>query len=75
MIVKTYSGRTIAEALGKVRTALGDDALIIETRPVREPGLLGRRSGFEVVAASAPAAEAPVTATAESEVRAWEPVE
>ncbi len=75
MIVKTYSGRTIAEALGKVRTALGDDALIIETRPVREPGLLGRRSGFEVVAASAPAAEVTTPATAESEVRAWEPVE
>jgi flagellar biosynthesis protein FlhF len=76
MIVKTYSGRTVAEALGKVRTALGDDALIIETRPVREPGLLGRRSGYEVVAASAPATvDAPAPAAAEPGVRAWEPVE
>ena len=54
MIVRSYSGRTVPEALEKVREELGDSALIIETRPVRESGLSGRRCGFEVVAASDP---------------------
>ena len=40
MIVRSYSGRTVPEALEKVREELGDSALIIETRPVRESGLL-----------------------------------
>ncbi|MBN8526387.1 MAG: hypothetical protein J0M02_13720, partial [Planctomycetes bacterium] len=59
MIVRTYTGRTVNEALTKVRAELGEKALIIETRPWKEPGLLGQRAGFEVVAASdddAPAA-------------------
>lgn len=51
MIVRSYSGRTMAEALAKVRSDLGDQALIIETRTVREAGLLGRAAGIEVVAA------------------------
>ncbi len=51
MIVRSYTGRSVPEALGKVRQDLGDDALIIETRAIREPGILGRRSGYEVVAA------------------------
>jgi flagellar biosynthesis protein FlhF len=51
MIVRSYTGRTVPEALDQVRNDLGTHALIIETRPVREPGLFGRRTGFEVVAA------------------------
>jgi len=52
MIVRTYTGRTVNEALTKVRAELGDRALIIETRPWKEPGLLSPRMGYEVVAAS-----------------------
>jgi flagellar biosynthesis protein FlhF len=52
MIVRSYTGRTVPEALEKVKNDLGDNALIIETRSIKEPGLLGRRSGYEVVAAS-----------------------
>jgi flagellar biosynthesis protein FlhF len=51
MIVRSYTGRSVPEALSKVRKDLGEDALIIETRAIREPGILGRRSGYEVVAA------------------------
>jgi flagellar biosynthesis protein FlhF len=51
MIVRSYTGRTVPEALEKVKNDLGDGALIIETRAIREPGLLGRKSGYEVVAA------------------------
>ena len=51
MIIRSYSGRSVPEALAKVKTDLGDGALIIETRSVREPGLLGRKTGYEVVAA------------------------
>ena len=32
MLVKTFSGTTIAEALASVRDALGEDACILETR-------------------------------------------
>ena len=52
MIVRTYTGRTVNEALGKVRAELGEHALIIETRPWKEPGLLSPRMGYEIVAAS-----------------------
>ena len=45
MILRSYSGRTIAEALAKVKTDLGDRALIIETRSVRGPGLAGGTVG------------------------------
>ena len=48
MIVRSYTGTTVDDALEKVRGDLGAGALIIETRSVREPGLLGRhwlRSG------------------------------
>lgn len=51
MILRSYSGRSIAEALAKVKTDLGDRALIIETRSVRGPGLAGGTVGYEVVAA------------------------
>ncbi len=52
MIVKRYTGRTVAEALTKVRTDLGSAALIIETKTVKSPGLLGSTVGYEVVAAA-----------------------
>ncbi len=52
MIVRTYTGRTVNEALGRVRAELGEHALIIETRPWREPGLLSPRMGYEIVAAA-----------------------
>ena len=61
MIVRSYSGRTMAEALAKVRGDLGENALIIETRTVREAGLLGRAAGIEVVAARDDAAVDQVT--------------
>lgn len=51
MIIRSYTGRSVPEALEKVKTDLGDGALIIETRTIREPGLLGRKNGYEVVAA------------------------
>ena len=51
MIVRSYSGRTVAEALEKVRNDLGANALIIETRSCKLPGLLGKHTGYEVVAA------------------------
>lgn len=54
MIVRSYTGSTVDDALEKVRNDLGASALIIETRSVREPGLLGRRVGYEVVAAGDP---------------------
>lgn len=52
MIVRSYTGRTVAEALAKVKTDFGEQALIIETRAVREAGLFGKRVGYEVVAAT-----------------------
>ncbi|TVR46165.1 MAG: flagellar biosynthesis protein FlhF [Planctomycetota bacterium] len=51
MIVRSYSGRSVAEALEKVRKDLGPQALIIETRTCKEAGLFGRQTGYEVVAA------------------------
>ncbi|MCK6489928.1 MAG: flagellar biosynthesis protein FlhF [Planctomycetes bacterium] len=80
MIVRSYSGRSVAEALAKVRADLGEGALIIETRTVREPGLLGARTGYEVVAArddatcTVPPAAPPAPAR-EPEVRSWTPDE
>jgi flagellar biosynthesis protein FlhF len=75
MIVRSYSGRTMAEALAKVRGDLGENALIIETRTVREAGLLGRTAGIEVVAARDDAAVDQPAAPSRSErnaaIQAW----
>jgi len=81
MIVRSYSGRTMAEALAKVRGDLGENALIIETRTVREAGLLGRAAGIEVVAArddaavdqvaTSPAQGAPSRREREATVQSW----
>jgi flagellar biosynthesis protein FlhF len=81
MIVRSYTGRTVPEALEKVKNDLGDGALIIETRALREPGLLGRKSGYEVVAAvddapskaTRPAIPAITTPAAEPQVLPWKP--
>ncbi len=78
MIVRSYTGRTVPEALEKVKNDLGDGALIIETRAIRDAGLLGRRSGYEVVAAidDAPARStrhAVPTPPAEPVVSTWRP--
>ncbi|HEX3135105.1 MAG TPA: hypothetical protein VHX44_16185, partial [Planctomycetota bacterium] len=79
MIVRSYTGRTVPEALEKVKNDLGDGALIIETRAMREPGLLGRKSGYEVVAAIDDAASKatrhaiPAIPT-EPQVSSWKPI-
>jgi flagellar biosynthesis protein FlhF len=74
MIVRSYTGRSVPEALEKVRNDLGDRALIIETRPVREPGLFGRRTGYEVVAAvdhEKPAGQRPIPAATANRLADW----
>ncbi len=79
MIVRSYTGRTVPEALEKVKNDLGDNALIIETRTIKEPGLLGRRSGYEVVAASDDSGPRPTVRTVvptppeEPSVKSWKP--
>ena len=70
MLVKSFSGRSIPEALAKVRADLGEGALIIETRTIKEPGLLGSKVGYEVVAARDDAEPAPI---APAQVRTWTP--
>ncbi len=47
MRLKTYRGRTIKEAIAKVRNSLGPEALIVSTTPVNGNG---RKTGFEVAA-------------------------
>lgn len=54
MIVRSYTASNLDDALEKVRNDLGAAALVIETRALREPGLAGRRIGYEVVAAGDP---------------------
>jgi len=51
MIVKTFRAPTIEEALAKVKAALGDSALVIDTRKIRPAGPLGflRKPVVEVV--------------------------
>ncbi|MFA7572578.1 MAG: hypothetical protein WCY24_02555, partial [Lutispora sp.] len=53
MKVKRYIGETVQDALQKVRTELGRDAIIINTRKMRKRGLKGlfSRPIIEVVAA------------------------
>lgn len=79
MLIRSYTGRTVNEALQKVKRDLGDAALIIETKPVKTPGLFGSQVGYEVVAAredasdvrkpTAPAAAKPQTATIDGELK------
>jgi flagellar biosynthesis protein FlhF len=52
MLIRSYTGRTVNEALQKVKADLGAAALIVETRPVKSGGIFGSQIGYEVVAAS-----------------------
>jgi len=60
MRIKSFKGRTTAEALHQVRTQMGDRALILQSRTLRDRGLLGRlkKTGVEIVAAMDDAAPA-----------------
>ena len=52
MRIKTFYTKTMSEALQKIRTHLGPDALLLSTKEVpRRSGVWGTSSGFEVVAA------------------------
>ncbi len=51
MKTMTYHGRTIKEALIRVRRDLGGSALILETKRVRRRRWFGNRDGVEVVVA------------------------
>ena len=57
MVIRSYKGRNLSEALEKVKKELGDNALIVETRELKEPGLLGAKIGVEIVAAKENTAE------------------
>jgi len=53
MRIKTFYAKTMAEALREIKGTLGPEALLLSTKEVpRRSGVLGRSSGFEVVAAS-----------------------
>src|SRR5699024_1249956 len=56
MKVKKYTGSTIAEIMKKVRSDLGADAVILNSREVKQGGFLGmfKKNFFEVVAAIDP---------------------
>lgn len=53
MKVKRYIGSSIQEVMRKVKRELGSDAIILHTRDVKQPGLLGffKKSLIEVVVA------------------------
>ncbi|MGN0144412.1 MAG: flagellar biosynthesis protein FlhF [Clostridium sp.] len=53
MVIKKYLVKNINEAMSKIRTELGKDAIIISQRKVRKPGFSGLFSGklIEVTAA------------------------
>jgi flagellar biosynthesis protein FlhF len=57
MELKTYQGKSMAEALEKVKNELGRGAVILHTRTVRRGGLMGvgARSVVEITASREPA--------------------
>lgn len=61
MKVKRYVVDEIPEAMQKIRSDLGPDAVIVSTKPIRQGGLWGwfRKKKFEVVAAADPKPSAP----------------
>lgn len=65
---QTFRGRDLREALAAVRTALGEDALVVSTANVRD-GLFGR--AVEVVAKGPDAAAIPEPPRVESAVAAY----
>lgn len=54
MKVKTYRGKTLQDAIQKVKTELGEDAVILNTRSVTERKALGliKREAWEMTAAA-----------------------
>lgn len=54
MKVKRYIGHTVQETMQKVRNEMGKDALILNTRKIRQKGIIGwfKRPLIEVVAAA-----------------------
>jgi len=52
MRIKSFTARTSAEALQQIQAEMGPDAVILQTRPLRDRGLLGllKRTGVEIVA-------------------------
>ena len=50
MKIQRFEGESTQEALAKVQQALGEDAVILQTRSIRTPGVL-RRQRVEVLAA------------------------
>lgn len=73
MELRSYNGRSVAEAISKCRKDLGDEALIVETRRLRRQGMMGADPGYEVVAAgssavaTAPDPSEPTNATGEKD--------
>ena len=53
MHIKSFKGRTAAEALAQVKADMGPQAMVLQTRPLRDRGLLGlfAKTGVEIVAA------------------------
>ncbi|SCG83432.1 Flagellar biosynthesis protein flhF Flagella-associated GTP-binding protein [Proteiniborus sp. DW1] len=53
MKIKRYLGSSTQEAMDKVKKELGSDAIILHTRSIKQPGLMGffKRNLIEVVAA------------------------
>ena len=50
MEIKTFRGRTMAQALAQVKLALGPEAVILQTRTVRERRFLRRNATVEITA-------------------------
>ncbi len=50
MEIRTFRGRTMAEALAQVKLALGPDAVILQTRTLRERRLFRRGATVEITA-------------------------
>ena len=79
MKIQRFEGETTRDALAKVQQALGEDAVILQTRSVRIPGVL-RRQRVEVLAAieagpstpSASVAPAPVAPPAHTAPSSWQ---
>lgn len=65
MTIRTYEGETMGEALAQVKSELGRDAVIVQTRSVRRGrwlGLFGGRCRWEIRACPAVEAEGPSAA-------------
>ncbi len=52
MIIKKFIADTMNEALAQIKQELGEDAVILQSRRVEKPGLLGGKQQVEVTAAT-----------------------